>query len=96
MGLTRGLGAYFGSNITYHSKTNGQFGDYPQVQVPSYCLVNIRAGLKTADGRWRFGLFGDNVINRYYWTSVYQQSDAIVRYAGRPAIWGATVAYRFN
>jgi hypothetical protein len=24
------------------------------------------------------------------------KSDAIVRYTGRPAIWGATVTYRFN
>ena len=90
------VGAFFGSNITYHNNTNGQFGDYPQVAIPSYYLVNMRAGLKSADDRWRVGLFGNNVTNRYYWTSVYQQSDVIVRYTGKPATWGVAVSYRYQ
>jgi iron complex outermembrane receptor protein len=87
---------FFGASLTYHSRTNGQFGDYPQVAIPSYYVTNLRAGVKTSDDRWRIWLYGTNVTDRYYWTSVYQQSDVIVRYMGQPAEWGISASYRFR
>jgi outer membrane receptor protein involved in Fe transport len=58
-------------------------------------VFNLNAGVQTADGRWKFSLFGDNIFNKYYWTNTIQSYDTVVRYTGRPADWGGKLSYEF-
>ena len=62
-------------------------------RIDPYTLVDVRVGLK---GRqWRATLWGKNIFNEYYWTNVTPAFDTLVRYAGSPATYGATVSFDF-
>ncbi|HEX5649701.1 MAG TPA: TonB-dependent receptor [Steroidobacteraceae bacterium] len=62
--------------------------------LPSYTLFDLRAGFATADERWRVTLWSRNLADEFYVQNASTDSDAIVRYAGRPRTYGITVAYR--
>jgi iron complex outermembrane recepter protein len=66
------------------------------LEIPSYGLLDLRAGIGSADGRWNVQLFGKNVTNKYYWTQAVHVYDTTVRYPGLPATYGITVAFRFQ
>jgi iron complex outermembrane recepter protein len=63
--------------------------------IEGYATLNLRAGVRSQDGRWQAMVWGKNVTNSYYWNNVVAQSDVIVRYAGRPATYGFTVGYKY-
>ena len=63
-------------------------------RMPGYALLDLRAGITSADERWRVTLFGRNVTNKFYVQNVSTDSDAIVRYAGRPATYGIDVSFK--
>lgn len=63
--------------------------------IPGYTLVDLRAGVALAEGRWTATVFGRNVFNKFYATNIYTGYDTIVRYAGEPATYGVTFAAKF-
>lgn len=94
--------AYVGMDARYQTKTQGAFGTYDAIQkglpslvIEDYGVLDLQVGLESNDGRWRFGVFGNNVTNTYYWTQAIRTSDNAVRYAGLPATVGVTVGYNF-
>ncbi len=40
-------------------------------------------------------LYGRNLTDEYYWTSVQTQTDTTFRYAGMPLTWGASLKVNF-
>jgi outer membrane receptor protein involved in Fe transport len=89
------LDAYLGGDARYQSSSQGAFGaqsaiaeGYPSFVIDSYTLVDLRAGLSSADKRWSLEVYGSNVGNTYYWTQVARPAEAVVRFAGQPAIYG--------
>jgi outer membrane receptor protein involved in Fe transport len=64
--------------------------------LPAYAMLDLRAGIEGPDGIWRFTVWGRNVTNKYSATNVVQSNDAIFRYAGPPATYGVTLAYKFR
>ena len=98
---------FFGSNIPYNpadpQHTNQQ-GQNPSgsvvadaLDIKAYALLDLRAGIETADGTLRLTIWGRNITNTYYWTNAtYYPSDSTVRFAGNPVTYGATLAYRFG
>jgi outer membrane receptor protein involved in Fe transport len=62
----------------------------------SYALLDLRAGVATSDGKWRFSLWGHNVTNKYYWTIADHIADTTVRFAGMPATFGVSATYRYK
>lgn len=60
----------------------------------AYTVLNLRAGVNSADGNWRFQVFGDNVLNEYYTTQAIRL-DSVARFAGMPATYGVRVSYRY-
>lgn len=64
--------------------------------IPSYSLLDLRAGASFDDGRWRVTVFGKNVFDKYYVTNIFTDYDTIARFAGQPATYGVTVAFKFN
>ena len=94
--LNSRLGAYVGTDLTCNSATSGSIGDIPELQIRGYALLDLRAGIKSADDRWRVELWGRNVTNTYYWTNALQADDVYLRFTGRPATFGVAVHARFG
>jgi iron complex outermembrane recepter protein len=64
--------------------------------IPSYDVLDLRAGVEAADGTWRVMAWGKNVANTYYWQNVVTAFDGVTRYAGQPRTYGVTVSYKFK
>ena len=62
----------------------------------SYALIDLRAGVRDSDDRWRAWLWGRNITNKYYWTLAQRIGDTTVRFAGEPATYGVTVSFKMN
>tara|TARA_R110000772_G_scaffold31812_11_gene78230 strand:- start:714 stop:3086 length:2373 start_codon:yes stop_codon:yes gene_type:complete len=96
MPLSDNLDGYVGANILHNSSTNSTLGNAPSSVIDAFTTVDLRAGVKSADGRWSVGIWGRNVFNEYYWTNQFVTQDVVVRYAAKPATYGATVKFFFN
>ena len=71
----------------------------PQADIyllPSYRVIDLRAGIEAPDGNWRVMAWVKNVANTYYWQNVAPASEAVDRYAGQPRTYGVTVNYKFK
>ncbi len=90
---------FVGATIVYQGKSNATFknsvlrADY--FDIPSYTTVDLRAGVSGNEGQWKLSLYGRNVFNKYYVTSQTYYGDARWSMAGRPAIYGAQVSFRY-
>ncbi|WP_082594786.1 TonB-dependent receptor [Sphingomonas sp. Root710] len=96
------LNGFIGLNVSYRSKTSAVFTppNTPQpnlapFKIDEYTLIDGQLGVEDADGRWKAFIWGKNIFNKYYSTNVVRVSDVIVRFAGMPATYGATVSYKF-
>jgi outer membrane receptor protein involved in Fe transport len=89
------LDADLGGSLTYHSSAPAAFGGGPLFQLPSYTLIDLRAGVSASDGRWSLEFWGKNVTNQYYWNAVDHQEDAVTRVAAMPATYGVTYRTHF-
>jgi outer membrane receptor protein involved in Fe transport len=94
--INSSLNAYLGGNFSFQSATNSGFGNLYQFRDKAYQLLDLRAGVETADGRWRIGLFGQNVTDTYYWSSVSKYGDTLMRMTGMPATYGVRASFRFR
>jgi len=96
------LMAFVGADYRYQSEAPSLFQDratipeHPSLQADSYGLLDLRVGVTTTDGRWNAQLFGNNVLDEYYWTHENRIYDTSVRYAGMPVTYGIKVGYRFE
>ena len=90
------LKAFVGGGATHQDKTNSQLGELPTLNVKAYTLVDLRAGVESQDGVWRLSAWGRNIGDAYYWTAANRNLDTTVRFAGRPATYGASLSYRFH
>ncbi|MEZ5689259.1 MAG: TonB-dependent receptor [Caenibius sp.] len=70
-------------------------GPYPYM-IDGYATVDARAGYEAPDGAWKVMVWGKNIFDKYYWTAVIPSSDSSARFAGRPATYGVTFAFKFN
>jgi outer membrane receptor protein involved in Fe transport len=105
--LANGMSLFGAADVTYRSDTTAIVGGgaslKPLAEIPnlsdpykidSYTLLDLRAGVSSADSRWRVEFWGKNVTNKYYWTNVVAFYDTIGRYTGRPATYGVSFSYR--
>jgi outer membrane receptor protein involved in Fe transport len=103
-----GYEGYVGASASYRSSTVSIIGgditpsEYrgelaSPYSIAGYTLVNVRAGLNSADGHWRYELWGKNIFDKYYWYDTLQTTgDTVSRYAGMPVTYGITVGYKFK
>jgi outer membrane receptor protein involved in Fe transport len=101
--LPNGMNMYFGADYRYQTAAPSVFEDradtslgYPSLDIGSYGLLNLRAGVDSSNGKWGIRVFGNNVTNRYYWTEASRIYDTAVRYPGMPVTFGLTATYRFS
>lgn len=93
--MTGDVSAFGAANINYRSDANASLGFDPRSQIKAYTTLGLEFGLESHDGLWRASVFGENVTNKFYWTSVNLLTDALIRYAGQPRHLGARLALRF-
>lgn len=97
--LTTGFDGYVGVGVNGQTKSIGVLTIVPQdiqdFQLNARALVDANLGIKSSDGRWRVGVWGKNIFNKYYWTQANAAYDNIVRYTGRPAEYGLTVSFKY-
>lgn len=97
--LGNGLAAYVGGTVTYTASTGGQFNNptplagQPDILLPKYTLLDLRAGV--SKGPWGIQIWGRNITDKYCWTGSYHAGDALIRFAGMPATYGATFSYHY-
>jgi len=87
------VNAFVGGTLSYRSAAQVAFGNHPLFLVPGYSILDLRAGIET--GPWRLQLFGRNVTNKFYLTSVARNTDSIARVVGMPVTYGVTVSRKF-
>lgn len=97
--LSDQINANAGVGVTGQSKSIGSLYLLPEdkeaFKIPNYALVDLTAGISSSDGRWRLGVWGKNVFNKYYWTNVIQAYDNLMRYPGRPSEYGLVVGFKY-
>ena len=93
--LSEKFNAMIGATLNYRTKTSAGFGTSPYLDIGSYALLDLRAGVQDASGKWSIEAFGRNVTDSYYWTDVAKFNDTVRRYAGMPAVFGIQVSDRF-
>lgn len=90
--LPSGLRPFVGASLTYNSSTSATFSTSATpadgFKLKSFTLLDLRAGIGAATGRWNVSLFGRNVTDEYYWNTVIQSPDTRLRFTGQPAIYG--------
>lgn len=95
--LSPGFDALVGASLTYLDKELAQFAlNGTTVSLPSYALLDLRAGIASSDGQWRVLFWGRNVTNHYYVTTDTSAIDDSYRFAGMPATYGVTISFRTN
>lgn len=94
-----GWKGFAGGTMTYTSDQNTTFQTATlkadDFEINGYSLVDLRAGVSSEDGRWRLTAYGRNVTNKSYVTAVSTYLDTLVRYRGKPAFYGVSLAYRY-
>ena len=93
--LNRSLNAVVGGSATHLSSSYAAFGESPIFLMPSYTVFDVRAGVESADERWRLQLWGRNIGNKLYLTNVQHLIDSVARTVGMPATYGVSLAYRY-
>ncbi|WP_374406253.1 TonB-dependent receptor [Pelagerythrobacter sp.] len=93
--LSGDLDAYFGADATYRGKSNSDFIPDPRLAIDSYFLVDARIGIRSASGKWRAQLWGRNLTNEVYATTVVRRNEALVRTTGMPVTYGVSFGYDF-
>jgi outer membrane receptor protein involved in Fe transport len=98
--LSERLVPFLGGSVLYHGKNYATFhtpvllaNDYV---LPAYTTVDVHLGIGSADGEWSANLFGRNIFNKRYLTTIFAGTDTTFRYTGLPATYGVAVRFRFK
>lgn len=85
---------FVGANIAYQSLSYGNIGQDNILKIKPYSTTDLQLGVEGEDGKWRAYVWGRNVFNAYYWNNVAKLIDTVDRWAGMPATYGVTVAFK--
>jgi outer membrane receptor protein involved in Fe transport len=90
---------FIGGNLLYQGRQNTTFVNSTlradDFEIPGYATVDLRAGVEGGDGRYKVSVFGRNVFNKNYTTSVTTYLDTLFRFAGRPTTYGVSLSVRY-
>ncbi len=93
------LEAFLGGGLTYQSKQNTTFHNdglpADDFYIKGYALLDVRAGVSSSDGRWRASIYGRNITNKSYVTAISTYLDTLIRYRGKPTVYGLSLSYKY-
>ena len=70
----------------------------PNMAINGFGLLDLSAGIRTADRKYEFTIWGKNVFNKDYATYIFGQlggAGNYSQYLGDPARYGLSAAVRF-
>lgn len=90
---------FLGGNVLFQGRENTTFANSillaNEFEIPSYTTLDLRAGVRSSDGKWQLSAYGRNVLDRYYLTSITTYLDTRIRFTGMPATYGIAVKRKF-
>lgn len=93
------LEMFVGGTGRHQSQTNSTIGNATLLNnlyvIPAYTTLDLRAGVGSADGKWKFTVFGRNVTNEVITTLMFQHIDGRYSYAAKPVTYGASISLRY-
>ena len=93
------LKAFVGGTMTYQGRENTTFYTPTLVAdeffIQPYALLDARVGLSGPIDRWRVSAYVRNLTNKSYVTAVSTYLDTLIRYRGKPAVYGLSIGYRY-
>jgi len=89
------LGFAASLNGHYQSTSYGDLEGSEGAEIDSYSLLNASIGIHTLDGKWDLSVWGNNLTDEYYWLSVTQNANTVIRFPGKTRTYGASLTYRF-
>lgn len=93
------MNAFLGGTVVYTGSQNTTFTNAAlpatDFDINSYTTLDLRAGITSDDDRWRLSIYGQNVTNKSYVTAISTFLDTLVRYRGKPAVYGVSVSYKY-
>jgi outer membrane receptor protein involved in Fe transport len=96
LALNDQYGAEIGVHASYQSVSNGYVGSEPQFQIDPYALFGASLSLYGSDkDKWKITAYGENLGDKYYWTSAQISHDTIVRLTGFPLTFGVRGTWNF-
>ena len=82
-------------NGRWQSDSTAGDPDNPLYDIDSYGLLNGSIGLYSMDNGWEVSIWGRNLTDEYYWQQITSNANVIMRFAGKPRTYGASLSYRF-
>jgi len=89
------LGIQAALNARYQSASHADLGEDPNFGIKAYGLLNASVGVHALNDRWELSLWGRNLTNTYYWTSVASNANVTVRFPGQPVTFGASLTMKY-
>ena len=91
--------AFVGGTVTYQGTENTTFHTNVLLAqdffIKDYALVDARVGMSSANGHWRVSVYARNLTNHTYTTAISTYLDTLIRYRGKPAVYGVSVAFNY-
>lgn len=97
--VSSSIKAFAGGTLTYQTRQNTTFHNAAlpadEFEIPGYALVDARLGVASSDDRWRATLYARNLTNKSYVTAVSTFLDTLIRYRGKPSVYGISLSYKY-
>ena len=93
--LNESLGFSAALNGRWQSDSTAGDPDNPLYDIDSYGLLNGSVALYSLNSGWEVSLWGKNLTDEYYWQQITSNANVIMRFAGKPRTYGASLSYRF-
>lgn len=93
--ITSSLGLQAAFNGRWQDDTAADLGDQETFQIDSYSLFNASIGVHSLDDRWALQLWGRNIFDTYYWTSVASNANVVVRFPGQAPTYGVSLTFNY-
>ena len=89
------LGFQAAVNGRWQSDTAADLGDQETFEIDGYGLVNASVGVHALDDRWALQVWGRNITDTYYWTSVASNANVVVRFPGQAPTYGVSLTLNY-
>lgn len=93
--VTESLGFRGSLSGRWQSESTAGDPDDPYYDIDSYGVLNGSIGVYALDNNWEVSVWGKNLTDEYYWQQIASNANVVLRFAGRPRTFGASLSYRF-
>ena len=93
--LSLTLKGFVGASLVYKDASFAGVGALDRFRIDASTLLDLRAGADLDEGRYRVWAWARNVTDKYYWTNVFANGNAVARFVGQPATYGVSLTARF-